>query len=160
MALSQATLKTKFLDMGLFGDEPAACAAWASAFRQYFASAAAGVVPVVAAALSTPQAAMASAMTGLSTTGPAAIQAGIVAFWGAMNPAATYFPASTAITPPPGIAALAVQLTAVFLANVVGSKSAADSYDAIATAIHAACSVGGQAVFPPPPGGIGPQPIA
>jgi hypothetical protein len=159
MALSQSTLKAKLLDMGLFSTEPAACAAWAHAYRLYFASAAAGAVPVVPSALDAPENAMKGGMTGLSVTGPAAIQAGVLAFWTSLaGVAASAFPASTTVTPPAGVSALSGTLTAVFAANMAGSKSAADSYDAIATAIHAA-SAGGQAVFPPPPGGIGPQPI-
>jgi hypothetical protein len=158
MALVSAALKAELVGMGLFSDEPSACAAWAAAYRKYFEGAAAGVVPVIPAALGAPEAAMLSGLTGLSTSGAAAIQTGILAFWGAMTPAASYFAASTAITPPVGLSSLSVTLTTVFASNVAGALSADACYDAIASAIHTA-SAGGIAVFPPPPGGIGPQTI-
>jgi hypothetical protein len=93
-------------------------------------------------------------MTGLSVTGPAAIQAGIVAFWGAIIPA-TAWTGVTAITPPPPLAGLVASLTLVFAANVAGKKSKDDSMTAIANAIHTA-NLGGIAAWPLP---IGPQPI-
>lgn len=157
--LSKSTLKSKLLEVGLQSTESEACLAWAEAYRTYFSSAAAGPVPVVAAALATPKSEMAAAMTGLSVTGAAAIQAGVAAFWTSLaGVAATAFPASTTATPPAGVTALAAALTAVFLANTSGSLSAEDSYDAIAAAIHTA-STGGIAVFPTPSAGIGPQTI-
>ena len=158
MTMLSATLKSNLLAMGLFDNEPDAIAAWAGAFKTYFSSASAGPVPVVAAALTSPEAAMKGAMVGLSTGGAAVLQAGILAFWGALNPVATYFPAGLTITPPVGLAGLAASLGAVFAANVVGAKSAVDSYDAIAAAIHAA-NAGGIVAFPIPPAGIGPQTI-
>jgi hypothetical protein len=145
--------------MGLFSDEESARDAWASAFEKYFESATAGIVPVVPSALATPQSDMADGMTGLSVTGPLAIQAGVSAFWTALAAiAVTAFPLSTTVTPPAGITSLSATLTAVFSSNIVGLKSQDASYDAIATAIHSACA-GGIAIFSIPPGGIGPQTI-
>lgn len=158
MTLQSSDLKTGFLAMGLFYSEEEACAGWALVYREYFEAAIAGTVPVIAAALDGPEATMAAAMAGLSTAGPASIQAGVSAFWLALTPAATYFPAATGITPPAGVTGLASALSGVFAANIAGSKSAGESYEAISAAIHLA-SAGGIAIFPPPPGGIGPQTI-
>jgi len=159
MALSASALKSNFLGMGLFDNEPDAREAWAHAYRLYFESAAAGAVPVVPSALTAPENAMKEALSGLSVTGGVAIQAGVLAFWTSLaGVAATAFPGSTSVTPPAGLSGLSAMLTSVFSVNVASSSSASDSYQAIATAIHSA-SAGGQAIFPPPPGGIGPQGI-
>lgn len=155
--LSSTTLKDRLLEVGLQSSETAARAAWAYAYRKYFETAAAGPVPVIPSALDTPETAMSGAMVGLSTSGAAAIQSGVVAFWGALFAAGT-FAGATAITPPVGITSLSSALTAVFLSNTAGSKSAEDSYGDIANAIHTASS-GGIAVYPVPPTGIGPQTI-
>jgi len=76
MPLVQATLATQ-LDTQVQNvtTEAAARTAWAQAWRNYFASAASNAVPITPAALTAAQAAMAPALTGLSLTGAAAIQA-------------------------------------------------------------------------------------
>lgn len=160
MAMLQTTLATELKALALYNDEPSAIQAWADAFANYFQGdgategAQSNALYITPAAIPAAKAAMVGAMTGLSTAGAAAIQAGIVAFWGALVPA-TAWPTTTAITPPPGLSGLAVALQAVFDANTVGGLSKDDSMTAIAGAIHPINAVGGTATWP----GLGPQPI-
>jgi hypothetical protein len=148
--MMQATdLKTALLAMALVDDEAAAWSAWADAYRSYFAAAASNGVTAQAAGLVAAQSAMAAAMTGLKTSGAAAVQAGIVAFWGALVPTAV-FPPSTIITPPAGLAGIAAQLALIFAANVAASADRDTSIGAIADALHTASS-GGTATFPGSP---------
>lgn len=149
MTMNATTLKDELVAIGLFDTEPAAIAGWAAAFRKYFEYAEARV-PVNAIALGTPEAAMAGAMTGLSTSGAAAITAGVTAFWSslALLPA-TYFTGAMLITPPPLLSGVTALLTATFAANIAGEKSAEDSYAAIAANIRAS-NAGGSATFPGP----------
>jgi len=151
-----ATLKTNLLAMGLFGTELDAVNAWVDAWTAYFEDAESNAITIVPAALDPAKVAMVGAMSGLSVAGSSAIQSGVVAFWGAIIPA-TAWPTVTAIVPPSGLSGLAASLDSVFAANIAGEKSAADSYDAIASAMHTV-NLGGTAAWPPPPG-PGVQPI-
>ena len=161
MAMSDSILTGELKVMSLFDNEPDAAAAWANAFDVYFqdAEATAGG-PVVPAGLSACKSAMEGALSGMSApgAGAAALQAGILAYWGAIVPA-TAWPPATAITPPPGLSGLAATLAPVFAANAVPGVTKDQAMDAIAAAIHEVNIVGGIAVFPVPPAGIGPQPI-
>lgn len=161
MAMSADTLATELKAMPLFDNEPDAAAAWADAFDVYFQDAEAGAGgPVVPAGLAPCKAAMESALSGMSGSGQGAakIQAGILAYWGEII-AATAWVTCTEVTPPPGLSGLAAALQAVFSGNAVPGVTKDQAYDNIATAIHGINIVGGIAVFPVPPGGIGPQPI-
>ena len=149
MALTSAGLAMA-LDFYLatpFDNEPDARLAWANAYYDYWVGGAANGVPNDAP--TTMRDAMESAMTGLSTTGPAAIQAGIVALWtAAVGSFAVVFPGSIAMTPPPGITGLAALLAPVFAANAVPGVTQTQALTNIATVIHTA-SLGGTATFPP-----------
>lgn len=161
MAMSDSTLADELKAMPLFDNEPDAVAAWADAFDVYFQDAEAGAGgPVVPDGLSACKSAMEGALSGMSGSGAgaAAIQAGILAYWGAIVPAVAWA-TCTGVTPPPGLTGLAAALAPVFLANTAPGVTKEQAFDAIAAAIHAINIVGGQAVFPVPPGGIGPQPI-
>jgi hypothetical protein len=155
MAMLQTTLADELQALGLYDNEPDAIQAWADAFAAYFEDAESNAVIIASAAIPAAKAAMVSAMTGLSTAGAAAIQAGIVAFWGALVPATAWL-TTTAITPPPGLSGLTAALQAVFDANTTGGLSKDASMTAIAGAIHPINAVGGAATWP----GLGPQPIA
>ena len=161
MAMSDSTLAAELKAVPLFDNEPDAAAAWANAFDVYFqdAEATAGG-PVVPAGLSACKSAMEGALSGMSApgAGAAALQAGILAYWGGIVPA-TAWATCTGVTPPPGMSALAATLTPVFLANTAPGVTKDQAMDAIAAAIHGVNIVGGIAVFPVPPAGIGPQPI-
>lgn len=162
MARSGATLKTELLGMGLHSAESAAIEAWAEAFTKYFEDAISNAVPIVVAALRTPTTGpkdlMKAGMTGLSVTGPAAIQAGITAFWGALvTVPAIYFPAATLITPPPTLATIAADLLLVMPVNVAESASTDTAMGRIASGhppvimlgLHT-LNLGGTATFPGP----------
>src|SRR3990172_7403360 len=147
MPLVQATLATQ-LDTQVQNvtTEAAARTAWAQAWRNYFASAASNAVPITPAALTAAQAAMAPALTGLSLTGAAAIQAGILAWWGALGaePAAA-FPGATLIVLPPLTAGIAAALAPVFVANKGPGVTKTQALNAIATALHTSGGLGGTA---------------
>lgn len=161
MAMSADTLAMELKAMPLFDNELDAVSAWADAFDAYFQSAEAGAGgPVVPAGLAPCKAAMEAALTGMSGSGQGAakIQAGIQAYWGAII-AATAWATCTSVTPPSGLSGLAAALQATFSGNAVPAVTKDQAYDSIATTIHGINAVGGVAVFPAPPGGIGPQPI-
>jgi hypothetical protein len=157
MAMAQATLKTELVNMALFDTEAAAIAAWAEAWTTYYEDAQAGAVAVTVAALRTttppatsnPRDELISGLAGLSTGGASAIQAGLQAFWNIMNEApaaaAVYFAGATAVTSP-GFAGLPATLQATFDNNRDTQASKSDSYDDIATDLHAS-NLGGTATI-------------
>lgn len=148
MAMSSATLASELdTHTGNTNTEAAARTAWAKAFRNYFEDSFAGAVPVIKAALSTPEAAMDAGLAGMSTTGAASIQAGITAFWASMalSPV-TYFAGATIIVPPAGLTSLAGLLTAQFSVNTSGALDKTTSLNNIAGIIHAS-NLGGTATF-------------
>lgn len=149
MALSSATLATQLdSQVGNVGTEAAARTAWAQAWRNYFAGASSNSVPIAAAALNTAQTALASGLTGMSTSGGSAIQAGLIAWWGALVPAIA-FPPATVITPPAGLSGVAAALVAVFAANNAPGVTKTQALTALATSLHAHAGIGGTATFPP-----------
>lgn len=120
--------------------EAAARTAWGTAFRAYFNAAitsngvsftSSNIVKALIAST------MANAMTGLSTSGPAAIQAGIDAWWTAMQGApSTYFSGATAIAKPAGLTSIASGMEAsVFVANRLETTKAA-AMDRLANYLH------------------------
>src|SRR5512140_327970 len=125
--LTPAKLKNELMNLGLYDNEAAACQTLADAFSNYFADAMSNGVPIAAGALPAAKAAMAAALVGMSVSGAGAakIQAGIIAYWGAVIPAVAW-PTTLLITPPPGLGTIAASLTAIFAANVAGQKSKSD----------------------------------
>ncbi len=154
MALLQATLTTELQSLGLYGVEADAIDDWTAAFSAYFEDAESNVVSINPAALPAAESAMKGAMVGLSTGGASALQAGILAFWGALVPA-TAWTTVTAITPPPGLSGLAAAVQDAFDANTVAGNDKNTSMAAIAAKIHP-LQLGGTATWPTP---VGPQPI-
>lgn len=162
MTLSSTTLADELKAMGLFDNEPDAVEEWAEAYKTYMEEATSNLVDIMAVALVPAKAAMVAAMSdtepptgiGLSTSGATAIQAGTLAFWGAIIPSVAWT-GVTAITPPVLLSGLATILEGVFTANKNGSLSKNASMNAIAAAIHAN-SLGGTATWPTP---VGPQSI-
>jgi len=151
MAMSSATLKAELVALNLYEDEGDAIAGWSAAFKTYFLDAACNGIPVTPAALVPCEAAMKGAMIGLSLTGAVAIQAGIVAFWGALIPAVA-FPPAISLIPPPALAGISTALIPVFLASTTGKLGTDPAMEAISTVIHAN-NLGGTAAF------IGPPPL-
>ena len=137
MSLSAGTLSVQLQTMTPTADESSAIEAFTNAWAMYFAAADAGGVPYDAGP--TPASAMAAAMIGLSTAGQAAakIQAGVVAWWGALSASpGTYFEDATSITAPASLANIASALSGVFAANLAGNLSLADASTAVANALH------------------------
>lgn len=120
---------------------------WADAWNDYMSSAAAGAVPLSPSAAGVARAAMLQSMTGLSTTGAAAIQSGITAYWGTLaGMAAIAFTGATALTPPPGLGGIAAILLGVFSTNVVDQAPRPVAAQKIGTALHSA-NLGGIATI-------------
>lgn len=152
MSMSQATLKTELVAMDLYGQEAQAVVAWAAAWSAYFADAETNSIPINPLALPTAEAALASALLGMSGSGAGAgkIQAGIQAWWGAMVAApSTFWTGCTLITPPPGLSGIAAALQPVFDSNTSGGVTEDAAYNAIAGVFHPA-NLGGKATFPGP----------
>lgn len=148
--LSSSKLANELGNIGLQSTEAGARAAWAAGFAAYFEDAQSNAVPVVAAGLPVAQAAMEAALTGLSLDGPGALQAGLLAFWGALV-TPTCWPTATAVTPPPALAGAAAALQVVFLANTSGALPAAMALAAVASALHTV-NQGGLVAWPDPVG--------
>jgi len=162
MALLPATLAAALIaNVDNFETEAQAAAAWADSFDTYFQSAMAGPVPVVPFSTTLAKGDMESSLTGMSVAGAgaAALLTGITAYWANLSTnAATVFLTSTSVTPPPTLGTLTATLEANFLANTNGNVDKVTALTLIANSIHIA-QTGGIAVFPPTPGGIGPQTI-
>lgn len=131
------------------------------AWKTYMEGSMAGPVPAIPGSFAGAISTMKGAMSGVSADGAGAniIQAAITAFWGVVaSSAASIWPPATAATPPPGLGGIGAALTGVFAANTSGQLDLSAAVQAIAGAIHPT-QLGGMAIFPPPPTGIGPQPI-
>lgn len=150
MPLTPAALSTELqaIQNAHPADEPAAITAWSTGFKNYMLNSSANGAPLVPLQAEAARVAMAAAMTGLNTAGAASIQAGVTAFWGALNVPGSYG-ASIAVVPPPGLGGLSAALLAVFPANVAGQLDTGPACDAIAAAWHP-IMLGGQATFPGP----------
>ncbi len=156
--LTQATLKTLLLTLPLGITEPPAVEAWSEAFTKYFEDAVStpGSLAVIVAALRTPTTgpkdAMKTALTGqLKTTGPSALQAGILAFWSVINlaPALFFTGAILPSIPPVGLATLGATLAVTGTANTVQALDKDTAVGNIAADIHAA-QAGGTFTLPGP----------
>lgn len=180
MPLSASTLADGLKSMEPAADEADAIAAFSAAWATYFyASTVLGISPVppdpeaepepIPGALDNALAALEGGLVGMSATGAAAvkIQAGIVAFWAALNAAAATIwvmippvPPVTAVTPPAGLTGIAAALVPVFASNTAAAADLDTAATNIAAAIHP-LQLGGIAVLPPPPPPTnpGPQPI-
>lgn len=162
MPLLQTTLKMGLMQMEATNSEIQAIQTFVQVYINYLSSATAGPVPIIPLALNTgPKAAAIGTLQGFSmdSAGAAQISGALNAFWGAMSPiAVTLFPTALSITPPPTLGLLATLLPGIFIGLTQGGATLESCADAIATAIHSN-SQGGIAIFPPPPGGLGPQPI-
>lgn len=130
---------------------------FADAWHTYFQGASVSGVPAVPAALASAKSAMIGAMTGLSVTGAAAIQAGVIAYWGGVATAFAaiwIIPPNTVVAaiPPPGLSGLAASLAPVFASNSADpTKTIAQATAAIAAVLHTSGGLGGIATVQPPP---------
>lgn len=149
MSLSTATLSTQLQGISAL-TEIAARNAWADAWAAYFAGAITdnGVTFTGNGGdVATAKAAMSGAMAGLSTDGPAAIQAGISAWWSHLAGApGTYFAGATSIAAPSNLTTIASAMEAdVFVANRLEATKAA-AMDRLAGFLHTK-NAGGSALI-------------
>jgi hypothetical protein len=163
MPLVAATLATQLENMTPVSTEAEAITNFANAWLEYFKTAATVGVPCTEGSLNSALATMKSTLVGWNAPNSAAqkIGAAITAFWGVVVGAApTIWPAPMIIsaTPPPGLGGIASALEAVFAANLSARLELRPAVTAVANAIHP-LQLGAIAIFPPPPTGIGPQPI-
>jgi len=142
--LNPNTLASGLESMTPTADEPSAIAAFANAWSTYFAGATASGAPAVPGSFTPGIAAMRAAMVGFSApnAGAPGIQAGITAFWGAIATLASVIwvlaPAVVlaAVTPPPGLGAIAADLLTLFPQNLAANLSLHDAATAIAAKLH------------------------
>lgn len=141
--------------------EAAAINAFVTAWETYFSTAMAGPVPAIPGSLAGALATMRGALSGVSQgdQGATKIQTAITAFWGTVAGAAgSIWPPAISATPPPGLGGIGAALTGAFSGNTAGKLDLPTSANNVANAIHPT-QLGGMAIFPPPPAGIGPQAI-
>jgi hypothetical protein len=162
MALIPSVLAAGLKNLNPTMQEMEAINTIASAYNDFISGAMAGPIPIIPGALNGAKAAMIGSLSGLSNDGNAAntISNAVTAYWGVMSGAgAALFPTATSITPPPTLSLIGTLLGPIFTANTSGKLSLSDCADNVANVI-AANSQGGIAIFPPPPTGLGPQPIS
>lgn len=127
-------------------DVATAIVVWSTAYHNWMLnSVAAGAVPLNPVVAEAARVSMAGALVALAAGGPAALAAGVAAYWAGLNVPAAYG-ASTAVVPPPTLGTLAGVLTTVFLANTAAGLSIPDAQDAIAAA-WVPTTLGGQATI-------------
>lgn len=150
MPLLESTLASALEALVPTTDAAAAVQTLADAYRVYMAAATSNGLPLLGTGVAASE--MAQAMT-FPADGTAASAAGVLAdgvqtFWSqvARVPSSS-FAGATLITPPTGLAGLAVALTTVFETSV--GSSLEESAAALAAALHTA-SAGGTATFPGP----------
>ena len=150
MAMTALALKNELVTLAFYDNEPDAIDAWKLALVEFFKLVQANALIALPAGVVAASATMTAAMSGLSVTGAAAIQAGFVAWWAqaAVTPAALW-PGAIVVAPPAGLAGLAAALTPVFAANTAGGLSKDASMVAIANAIYPLLA-GGQMTMPGP----------
>lgn len=166
MALLSATLSSALQAMTPTSSEATARQRFADAWETYFLGATVAGAPLVGTSISTGLSALASALVGMSATGagPAALAAGVSAFWTAQLGLATsmWITAPIVLVPPivvpPGLAGLSAALTSTFNSNRAGGLSLVQACDAIAATIHAA-STGAVVPGSVPPAPPAPLPI-
>lgn len=146
MALSSATLASELdAQVGNVATEAAARTAWAQAWNNYFGHASCGGT-ISGLALPAAKSAMASALTGMSSSGASAIQAGIAAWWAALVPA-TAFAGATVITPPATVSGIAAALASVFTTNNAPGVTKTQALANLAAVLHANGGLGGTATI-------------
>jgi hypothetical protein len=156
MAMTSTKLGNELAALTPTNSEATAVSRLATAWNNYFLDSTVLGAAAVPAALVAAKAAMQAALVGLSTGGAAAIQAGIIAYWGVVVTVAPTIwisvPPVTAATVPPTLSGIAAALTPVFASNTSGSKSLVDSMNAIAAVLHPNGGLGGIATLSGPPG--------
>lgn len=153
--LSASKLKTELENLTPTGDEALARSRFAAAWTTYFYDASVAGAPCAEGTLASAQAAMETALAGMSVTGAGAakLQAGVVAFWDDVAPrGATVWSGTIAPwTPPTTLTGISAALQAAFSANQGASLSLSEAADAIANVLHNSGGLGGLATLPGAP---------
>jgi hypothetical protein len=151
MALTSATLSLELqgITASLPEGEPAAITAWADAINNYMLTSQVAGVFLIPSFGTTAKTAMEGAMIGLMTTGATAVQAGVIAYWTALNIPGCWGPTIPPTAPPPGLATLAAALNPAFLSNTASALTTPAAQDAIAAVFHP-LMLGGVATLPGP----------
>lgn len=143
MTMAAATLSNQLQAIS-GADEAAAITSWVLAWQTYFAASVSNgsnpFIPNVGA-----RNAMAAALAGFSVSGqgPTKVQAGIVAWWGALSASpGTYYSGVSSVTPPSGITNIAANLPAIFTSNKNGALSSSAACGTVAASIHTSNSGG------------------
>jgi len=160
MVMLSSDLADGFAELAPTSNASSAITALADAWEAYFVEATVGPTQIVAGTLTAAKASMVTALADLNTPagGAAAIQAGIVAWWGVVTPAAAVIwagntPPVLSATPPPSLATIAAVLVPVFASNTASSLSAQGAATAIAAALHP-LNLGAIAAVGPPAGTV------
>lgn len=123
------TFINELANMGVFAMEADAAVGWANAWNTYFTDSVCNAIPINAAILPVAKSAMIGALAGIAgNDGLGVLQAAIVAWWGALSPAASVFTGATAIVPPIGLAGLKSDLQKSTKHNCDNNLSAVISY--------------------------------
>lgn len=152
MALLESKLESGLLTMSPTTTPGLAEQRFVDAVSEYMKGAAAGAVPIVAAAVDTQaKPAMLAALTfapGSPEDAALSLQGGLTAFWGAVVAApAVFFPGAVLVTPPT-FAGLEGALTATFEDG--GNRTLSAAAAALAGDIHGETTGLGTATFPGP----------
>lgn len=132
-------------------DEAEAAQALAAAYGIFATDAETNTIPINPAVIPAAQAAMQSALSGISATGagPTVFPAAIAAFWATIAASfAVAWPGSTAAVPPPH-SGFSSALASVAAANTSGMLSREDATSNIADLMHSLATAGGTVTFPP-----------
>lgn len=117
-------------------------------YEKFIKTSSAGPLPLLGSASSLGRTAFLAAfnplLTSVATPFSAALQAGIIAFWGALAAPGAYGPTCLSVAPPPGLAGISASLLSAFAANTNGRLDKFQSAQAIANIIMPA-HVGGVA---------------
>ncbi len=135
---------------------------FATAFENYFADSVVTAIPVNPNSLTSSTSALKAAMPGANVDAAAAIQAGIVAFWGQVvidfALIWTTAPVLIAVVPPTGLGGITAALNPVFVSNKDAALELPAAVAQIAAVLHP-IQLGGIATLGPPPPGGTPVPI-
>jgi len=135
---------------------------FATAFENYFADSVVTAIPANPNSLTNSTSALKAAMPGANVDAAAAIQAGIIAFWGQVAVDFvliwTTAPVLIAVVPPTGLGGIAAALNPVFVSNKDAALGLPAAAAQIAVALHP-IQLGGIATLGPPPPSGTPVPI-
>ena len=141
MTLSADTLATELEALDPTDTEPVAIDRLSAAFDNYFNESTCGGASLTGDTTPAIEA-MALALVGMNAPGQGFVklQAGVIAYWGALSAiAATLWitvPPLVSTTPPPTLSGIAAALLAVGNANTAAALSKEDSCAAIAASLH------------------------